>query len=52
MSISMKQVEEERATIAPVAGRTSLAPCSVDDSADLYLKLENQPIGSRKPHAR
>jgi threonine dehydratase len=47
MPITLAQVEEARRNIAPVALRTPLVRCNVDEPAHLYLKLENlQPIGS------
>jgi threonine dehydratase len=49
MPITLKQVEEARRNIAPVALRTPLVRCNIDAPAELYLKLENlQPIGSFK----
>jgi threonine dehydratase len=49
MPITLAQVEEARRNIAPVALRTPLVRCNVDEPAHLYLKLENlQPIGSFK----
>jgi len=49
MPITLAQAQEARRNIASVALRTPLIRCNGDESANLYLKLENlQPIGSFK----
>jgi len=49
MPITLAQAQEARRNIALVALRTPLIRCNGDESANLYLKLENlQPIGSFK----
>ncbi len=49
MPVTVAQAEEARRNIAPIAFRTPLVRCNIDDPANLYLKLENlQPIGSFK----
>src|SRR6202165_5794295 len=49
MPITLAQAQEARRNIASVALRTPVIRCTGDESANLYLKLENlQPIGSFK----
>src|SRR6202171_6499434 len=49
MPITLAQAQEARRNIASVALRTPVIRCNGDESANLYLKLENlQPIGSFK----
>lgn len=49
MPVTVAQAEEARRNIAPIAFRTPLVRCNIDNAANLYLKLENlQPIGSFK----
>src|ERR1700687_4319751 len=49
MPITLAQAQEARRNIASVALRTPVIRCNGEESANLYLKLENlQPIGSFK----